>query len=168
MILETLSKQRQTEKSNQTSKNAPQYESYSKIHQERHSSDLPCQTWQPKQVTLVEEQLNLEHELIRNNQSQKVTHNKTQGVKAKKLYIETLNQSITTEDIYELFRLQSTAYIHQTSRVDLEMSRKTDKNQGFLFIIILEHVGFSEKTYDNWGSKIAAKTKLRVQSTIKD
>ena len=40
MFLETISKQRQTEKSNKTSKNVPQCESYSKSHEETHSSDL--------------------------------------------------------------------------------------------------------------------------------
>ena len=41
MFLETISKQRHTEKSNETSKNVPQYESYCKSHEETHNSDLP-------------------------------------------------------------------------------------------------------------------------------
>ena len=86
---------------------------------------------------------------MKNKQTQKVTHNKTHDVKAKKVYIESLNENITTEDIYELFRLKSTAHIHQTSRVDLEMFRKTDKNLDIRFIIVLEHVRHSGKPYGN-------------------
>ena len=109
MILETISKQRQTEKSNKTSQNVPQFVSYSKSHEETRESDLPHQTSKPNQVTLEKQQVSLEHKLIRNYQSQKVTHNKIQSVKAKKLYIGSLNESITTEDIYEIFGLKPTA-----------------------------------------------------------
>ena len=63
--------------------------------------------------------MSLEHKLIRNYQSQKVTHNKTQSVKAKKLYIGSLNESITTEDIYELFGLNPPP--RQTSMLNLRM-----------------------------------------------
>ena len=64
---------------------------------------LPYQTSKPKQVTIEEEHVSLEHKLIRNYKSQKVTHNKTHSVKVKKLHIKSLNESITTEDIYEIF-----------------------------------------------------------------
>ena len=47
MILETISKQRRTEKSNKTSQNVPQFESYSKSHEETLESDLPHQTSKP-------------------------------------------------------------------------------------------------------------------------
>ena len=52
-------------------------------------------------------------ELVRTYQSQKVTHNKFQGVNANKLYIGNSNDSITTENIYELFGLKSTICICQ-------------------------------------------------------
>ena len=67
------------------------------------NSYLPYQTSKPKQVTLEEGHVSLEHKLIRNYKSQKVMHNKSQTVKVKKLYIKSLNESITTEDIYEHF-----------------------------------------------------------------
>ena len=41
MVLETISKQSQTEKSNDTTENVPQYESYSESHEEAHNADLP-------------------------------------------------------------------------------------------------------------------------------
>ena len=59
----------------------------------------PYQTSKLKQVTIEEEHVSLKHKLIRNYKSQKVTHNKTQSVKVKKLYTKSLNESITTEDL---------------------------------------------------------------------
>ena len=41
MILETISKQSQTEESNDTTEHVPQYELYSESHEEAHNADLP-------------------------------------------------------------------------------------------------------------------------------
>lgn len=84
-ILETISVHCETEKSNETVKNFLQHELFSKSQEKAHNSSLPYPTSQRKQVTLEKELVNLEHKRIRNRQSQKETHNKTQGVQAKKL-----------------------------------------------------------------------------------
>ena len=45
-------------------------------------------------------------------------HNKTQEVKAKKIYIGNLNENVTNQDIYEFFGLKTTKYCRQTSIAD--------------------------------------------------
>ena len=58
-------------------------------------------------------------------------HNKTQEVKAKKIYIGNLNENVTKEDIYKFFGLKTTEYRHQTSSADLKMSEKAEKKTRF-------------------------------------
>ena len=54
-----------------------------------------------------------------NSQSEKA-RNKTQGVKAKKIYIANLNENF--KDIYEFFGIKTTEYCRQTISADLKMS----------------------------------------------
>ena len=57
------------------------------------------------------------------------TNNKTQEIKTKKKYIRSLNENITNEDIYKLFRLKTTEYLYQMSSADLKMFEKAKKNK---------------------------------------
>ena len=67
----------------------------------------------------------------KNNRQSEKTHNKTQEIKAKKIYIANLNEKVTNEDIHKLFGLKTTEYLRQTSSVDLKMSAKAEKKSRF-------------------------------------
>ena len=61
-------------------------------------------------------------------------HNKTQKIEAKEIYIGNLNENITNEDFYELFRLKTSEYLCQTSSVDLKCLKKQKKCFGFVTV----------------------------------
>ena len=63
-----------------------------------------------------------------------------QEIKAKKIYTGNLNENVTDKDIYKLFELKTTEYLHQTSSVDLKMSEKAERNRDFKFVTVPEFV----------------------------
>ena len=68
------------------------------------------------------------------------TISKQNQFKAKKIYIGNLNENVTNEDIYKLFRLKTTEYLRQTSIVDWKMSEKAGKKLIFGYATVPEFV----------------------------
>ena len=79
------------------------------------------------------------HQIVQRSNTRKVIV-KTQEIKAKKIYIGNLNENVTNEDIYKLFRLKTTEYLHQTNIVDLKRFKIAEKPRGFGFVTVPEFV----------------------------
>ena len=60
----------------------------------------------------------------KSNSQSKNAHNKTQEVKAKKIYIRNLNENV--KDIYNIFGLKATEYRRQTSSAET-LSKKAER-----------------------------------------
>ena len=142
MVLETISKQNQFKRPDKNLSNVLMHHHNNYIEKVHHTS-------QHEQRSIQEQHFNLEQkpqspsnstmkEHSKNNCQSEKTHNKTQKVKAKKIYIENLNENITNEDIYKLFGLKTTEYLHQTSSV--KMSGKAEITRGFGFVTVPEFV----------------------------
>ena len=58
----------------------------------------------------------------------------------KNIYVGTLSEDISKQDICELFSLNSTSYLQDTWNIDFPINNKTRKFKGFAFIRAPAHI----------------------------
>ena len=107
--LETISKQNQFKKRHKNVSNFLQHQHKNYIEKVRHASQYE-QHFNPEQKPQTPSNSATKQDSKSNSQFEK-THTKTQEVKAKKVYIGSLNENVTNEDIYKFFGLKTTEYV---------------------------------------------------------
>ena len=123
MVLETISKQNLFKKPDKNLSNVLQHQHKSCIKKVHHTSQHE-QHFNLEQKPQTPSNSATKQHSKSNSQSEKA-HNKTQEIKAKKIYVGNLNENI--KDIYEFFGLKATEYRHQTSSADFKMSEKAER-----------------------------------------
>ena len=108
-VPETISKQNQFKKPDKNLSNFLQHQHKNYIEKIHHASQYE-QHFNPEQKPQTPSNSATRQHSKSNSQSEKA-HNKTQEVKAKKLYIGSLNENVTNEDIYKFFELKTTEYV---------------------------------------------------------
>ena len=56
------------------------------------------------------------------------------------IYIGNLHENVIEKDLIELFGLETTQYLRDTSQINLIISKSTGKHRGFAFITTPNHV----------------------------
>ena len=125
MIRETISRQNQFKRSDKNVSNVLQHLHKNYIEKVHHTS-------QHEQGNIQEQHFDLEMKPHLPSKSTTKQHSKNNcwlEVKTKKKHIGSLNENITNEDIYKLFRLKTTEYLYQMSSADLKMFEKAKKTR---------------------------------------
>ena len=127
IVLETISEQNQFKKPDKNLSNVLQHQHKNYIKNVHHTSQYE-QYFNLEQKPQMPSNSATKQHSKSNRQSEKA-RNKTQEVKAKKIYIENQNDNVSNKDIYKFFGLKTTEYLRQTRSVDLKLSEKAEKNE---------------------------------------
>ena len=153
MVLETISKQNQFKRPVENLSNVLQHHHKNYIQKVHHTSQHEQQN--------IQEHFNLEQkpqspsnsttkQHLKNNHQSEKTHNKTQEIKVEKTNMGNLNENVINEDIYKLFGLKTTEYLHQMSSVDLKMSEKAEKKKTRFWLCYCTRIGLKSTYRAKW------------------